>query len=75
MVVVTFEHGGDTKVAHQSPCSSSPPVDPVNNFPRVRDSVIDLPFLRPPGTTNTTKAIACVLEKWVKAWIDWEADQ
>ena len=45
-------HGGDTKAAHQSPCSSLPPVDPVNNFPRVRHSAIDLPFLRP-GATNT----------------------
>ena len=68
VVVVTtrlFKHGatigggGDTKAAHQSPCSSSPPVDPVNNFPRVRGSAIDLPFLRP-GSTNTTNSSMCV---------------
>ena len=35
MVVVTLElGGGDIKVAHQSPGSSSP-VEPVNNFPRI----------------------------------------
>ena len=46
LVLVTLDHrGGDTKVPHQSPSSSLPPVDPVNNFPRVWDSAIDLPFL------------------------------
>ena len=42
-------------LTHQSPCSSYSslaPVDPVNNFPRVRGSAIDLPFLQSPPWHN-----------------------